>query len=194
MGNREALIEGAKLCLRDNGYTRTTARDIAGAAGVSLAAIGYHFGSKDALLNEAMRQALREWSDELGRTMSAGPNAAAAPQDRFAATWASVIDTLSDPVSRALWTTQFEVLSQGSQLPDLLQAVATLQGEARENLAALFGVADDDSDEVSAQRVGSFLQALLLGVVALTMFDPERAPRGEDIAASVQLIAAKLAR
>jgi AcrR family transcriptional regulator len=194
MGNREALIEGAKLCLRDKGYTRTTARDIAGAAGVSLAAIGYHFGSKDALLNEAMRQALSEWSDELGRTMGAGPNAGAAPQDRFAATWASVIDTLSDPVSRALWTTQFEVLSQGSQLPDLLQAVATLQGETRDSLAALFGVADDDSDSASAQRVGSFLQALLLGVVALTMFDPERAPRGEDIADSVQLIAAKLAR
>ncbi|ONI67953.1 hypothetical protein BWI15_33350 [Kribbella sp. ALI-6-A] len=193
MGNREALLEGAKLCLRDKGYTRTTARDIANAAGVSLAAIGYHFGSKDALLNEAMRQALGEWSAELGRTMSAEPAAGGAPQDRFAATWASVIDTLSDPVSRALWTTQFEVLSQGSQLPDLLQAVATLQGEARESLATLFGVAEE-SGEASAQRVGSFLQALLLGVVALTMFDPERAPRGEDIAGSIQLIAAKLAR
>ena len=58
MGNREALIEGAKTCLMEKGYTRTTARDIATAAGVSLAAIGYHFGSKDDLLNEAMRQAL----------------------------------------------------------------------------------------------------------------------------------------
>ena len=44
------------------------------------------------------------------------------------------------------------------------------------------------------QQVGSFLQALLLGVVALTMFDPERAPRGEDLSASIQLMAAKLAR
>jgi AcrR family transcriptional regulator len=193
MGNREALIEGAKLCLRDKGYTRTTARDIASAAGVSLAAIGYHFGSKDALLNEAMRQALGDWSDELGRTMSADPTAEAAPRDRFAATWASVIDTLSDPVSRALWTTQFEVLSQGSRLPDLLQAVATAQGEVRESLAALFGVGDD-SGEATTRRVGSFLQALLLGVVALTLFDPERAPRGDDIAASIQLIAAELAR
>ena len=54
MGNREALIEGAKTCLMEKGYNRTTARDIATAAGVSLAAIGYHFGSKDDLMNEAM--------------------------------------------------------------------------------------------------------------------------------------------
>ncbi|MGH4006514.1 MAG: TetR family transcriptional regulator, partial [Pseudonocardiaceae bacterium] len=44
MGNREDLLAGAKRCLYEKGYGRTTARDIAAAAGgVSLAAIGYHF-------------------------------------------------------------------------------------------------------------------------------------------------------
>ncbi|MGH3648185.1 MAG: TetR/AcrR family transcriptional regulator, partial [Micromonosporaceae bacterium] len=51
MGNREALLEGAKRCFHEKGYARTTARDIAQASGVSLAAIGYHFGSKEALMN-----------------------------------------------------------------------------------------------------------------------------------------------
>ncbi|MGC4937014.1 TetR/AcrR family transcriptional regulator [Kribbella sp. DT2] len=231
MGNREALIEGAKTCLREKGYTRTTARDIATAAGVSLAAIGYHFGSKDALLNEAMRQALGEWGDELARTMSADPaddrerragvpgdgapedgeerggsQRAGAAEERFVAIWALVGDSLSNPASRALWTTQFEILSQGSQLPDLLQAVSAMQVEAREGLATLFGAFDAEptgdaasasksgADEATAQQTGSFLQALLLGVVALTMFDPERAPSGEDLSASIQLMAAKLAR
>ncbi len=54
MGNREDLIEGARRCIIEKGYARTTARDIAGAAGVSLAAIGYHFGSKEALMAEAL--------------------------------------------------------------------------------------------------------------------------------------------
>ena len=45
MGNREALLLGAKCCLLEKGLARTTARDIGGAAGVSLAAIGYHFRS-----------------------------------------------------------------------------------------------------------------------------------------------------
>jgi AcrR family transcriptional regulator len=52
--NRDALLLAAKQCLLEKGYNRTTARDIASMAGVSLAAIGYHFSSKDALLTEAL--------------------------------------------------------------------------------------------------------------------------------------------
>ena len=54
MGNREDLLESARRCIVEKGYARTTARDIAGGAGVSLAAIGYHFGSKEALMTEAL--------------------------------------------------------------------------------------------------------------------------------------------
>ncbi|WP_143860786.1 TetR/AcrR family transcriptional regulator, partial [Nocardia cerradoensis] len=38
----------------ERGLAKVTARDIANAAGVSLAAIGYHFGSKDQLVTEAI--------------------------------------------------------------------------------------------------------------------------------------------
>src|SRR6516225_8755418 len=62
MGNREALLAGAKRCLIEKGYARTTARDIAAASGVSLAAIGYHFGSKDALMNQAIYEFVGEWA------------------------------------------------------------------------------------------------------------------------------------
>ncbi|WP_031080407.1 TetR family transcriptional regulator, partial [Streptomyces sp. NRRL WC-3549] len=40
MGNREDLLKGAKQCLVERGWARTTVRDIAAAAGVSHAAIG----------------------------------------------------------------------------------------------------------------------------------------------------------
>jgi hypothetical protein len=50
ISNRDALLLAAKKCLWEKGYNRTTARDIASAAGVSLAAIGYHFSSKETLL------------------------------------------------------------------------------------------------------------------------------------------------
>ncbi len=65
MSNRDALLLAAKKCLLEKGYNRTTARDIASAAGVSLAAIGYHFASKDALLTEALLLAFGEWDQEL---------------------------------------------------------------------------------------------------------------------------------
>jgi len=53
MGNREDLLAGALECLKTKGWARTTVRDIAAAAGVNHAAIGYHFGSREALLIEA---------------------------------------------------------------------------------------------------------------------------------------------
>ena len=72
MGNREALLAGAKRCLIEKGYARTTARDIAAASGVSLAAIGYHFGSKDALMNQAIYEFVGEWGDEVQRDAAGG--------------------------------------------------------------------------------------------------------------------------
>ncbi len=192
MGNREALIEGAKSCLMEKGYSRTTARDIATEAGVSLAAIGYHFGSKEALLNEAMRQALDEWGVQVGETMSAGlpPNVDA--RERFVATWGQAVETLSSPATRALWVTQYEVLSLGAHLPELLAELSKLQGEAREGVAMLFGSADENTDPETTQQVGAFYQALLLGVIALWLFDPAKAPKGEDLAKAIQLVASQL--
>lgn len=53
MGHREDLLEGAKRCLLEKGFLRTTARDIVKESGTNLASIGYHYGSKDALLVQA---------------------------------------------------------------------------------------------------------------------------------------------
>src|SRR3954452_13656600 len=53
MGHREDLLEGAKRCLLEKGFLRTTARDIVKESGTDLASIGYHHGSKDALLVQA---------------------------------------------------------------------------------------------------------------------------------------------
>lgn len=58
MGNREDLLAGARKAIVERGVAKTTARDIAAAAGVSLAAIGYHFGSKEQLITEALADAL----------------------------------------------------------------------------------------------------------------------------------------
>ncbi len=188
MGNREALIEGAKTCLKEKGYSRTTARDIATAAGVSLAAIGYHFGSKEALMNEAMGQALDEWGGEVAATLTAGLGANVDARERFVETWRLAVETLSSPSSRALWTTQYEVVSLGAHMPEMLKELSKQQGEAREGLASLFG----HSKPGEVELVGAFYQALMLGVIALWLFDPSKAPSGEDLAKAIQLISAQL--
>jgi AcrR family transcriptional regulator len=59
--NRVALIEGTLRCLERLPPERVTAREIAAEAGANLASIGYHFGSKDALVTEAVVAGLDRW-------------------------------------------------------------------------------------------------------------------------------------
>src|ERR671919_1149027 len=58
---RAALLEAAIECIQEKGYTRTTARDIVAAAGSHLPSINYYYGSKDALMDEALVESARRW-------------------------------------------------------------------------------------------------------------------------------------
>jgi AcrR family transcriptional regulator len=191
MGNREALLAAAKRCLYEKGYAATTARDIAAASGVSLAAIGYHFGSKDALLNQARMQALEEWYEELGRALSSNTDPDATPVERFQAIWTKVIELFD--AHRPLWVVSFEMLAQVDHAPEVRKVVAAAQQQARLGLAALFHHLDPALDERSAWAVGSFYLALLPGLMAQWLIDPEHAPSGRDLTDALRTIMADIA-
>ena len=55
---RARLIDAAIKLFADKGYEGTSVRDLATAAGVNVAAVSYHFGSKDELYHEALRACL----------------------------------------------------------------------------------------------------------------------------------------
>lgn len=63
--NRDKLLDGALACLRERGYGNTSSRDIARAAGVNIASINYHFGSKDALLDDALGRCFSTWNQRV---------------------------------------------------------------------------------------------------------------------------------
>src|SRR5262252_5087786 len=109
MGHREDLLAGAVRCLREKGYSRTTARDIVAASGTNLASIGYHYGSKDALLNQALIKAIDRWGDELQAALTTEADPAAGPMERFEAIWTQIIDRF--PAHRQLWMASFEVFA-----------------------------------------------------------------------------------
>ena len=58
---RQRLLDATRRCLGEKGLAATTSRDIARAAGANLAAITYHFGSKDDLVAAALLAGLRTW-------------------------------------------------------------------------------------------------------------------------------------
>ena len=188
MGNREALLAGAQRCLYEKGYARTTARDIAAASGVSLAAIGYHFGSMEALLNAAMIQAIDQWGKEIARELAADVEIRpdAPPALRFEAIWTRIIATLE--THRKLWVATFEVLAQSERAPEVRRFLADALQQGREGLAMLFQGIDPATDGPNAQIVGSFYQALMSGVVVQWVTDPERAPSGRDLADALRIV------
>jgi AcrR family transcriptional regulator len=165
MGNREDLLAGAKQCLYDKGYARTTARDIASAAGVSLAAIGYHYGTKEALLNAAVRQALQEWGADLRAIMSSAADLP--PAARFEAAFDRAVQSFAD--SRPLWSIQFELIGLGD--PETLATFAAVNRDARLALVELFGDFGH-ADGRSRILLGTLYQALLGGVATQWLVDP----------------------
>lgn len=60
---RERILDAAERLFMAHGYDGTSMRQITGDAGVNLAAVNYHFGSKEALMQEVFRRRL-DWLNE----------------------------------------------------------------------------------------------------------------------------------
>ncbi|MET7523740.1 TetR/AcrR family transcriptional regulator [Streptomyces sp. NPDC005248] len=182
MGHREDLLEGAKRCLLEKGYARTTARDIVAASGTNLASIGYHYGSKEALLNLAFLKVTEEWGelltkqpDDAGR----GDGSPRAPLDQFRDVWEQVIGSYER--TRAVWQLQMEVVSRVDSDPELQKALAGPQREGRNGLAENMLGIDPETDPERARVAGLFCQALLAGVMVQWMMDRDSAPSAQDL-------------
>lgn len=176
MGNREDLLAGARRCLEEKGYLRTTVRDIATAAQVSMAAIGYHFGSREALLNQALFAAMDEWSAGSGRLTGRGGTAA----ERYADTWDRKIRDFGE--MRWLWLASVEAFVHAQSSPELLAALAEGQRRNRRMVAAVLrGVPESEVAEEDVRALGSLHIALLSGVMVQTLTDPDQAPDGREL-------------
>jgi AcrR family transcriptional regulator len=189
MGHREQLLEGAKQCLKTKGYARTTARDLVAASGTNLASIGYHYGSKDALMNQALYAAVGEWGDELERVLAdSDPGSDADPVARFEAVWTGVLALF--PTYRTLWASQFEMVVLSEEGSEVREYFAGLQGFAHQGLAETLGGILGEATDPAVRAVGGLYQALLLGTMAQHLVDPTSAPTAHELADGLRRIAA----
>lgn len=165
MGNREALLEAAVVCLRERGFGGTRARDLAGTAGVSLGAIRYHFGSTEALLNAAIAESLRRWITGFQKTMAASaPNVSAGA--------ASAVDDLYElfGANRALFVGFVEAFAHAQRSEPARTQLAGYYEEFRGDIATALGGGHD------AESLASILIALVDGLGVQWLLDPARRP------------------
>ncbi|MGW1726132.1 TetR/AcrR family transcriptional regulator [Streptomyces sp. NPDC002306] len=182
MGHREDLLEGAKRCLLEKGFLRTTARDIVKESGTNLASIGYHYGSKDALLVQAYVALIEEMGDSFdpGREADETTQAPAGSLERFRDVWANVIRSL--PESRAVWLLSFELILQGDRLPEVRKLLIEAQEQGRSGMLPLFnGIPEADLDKETVETEGRFYQTLLQGLMVQWIFDPGSATDADHL-------------
>ncbi|MGH3683903.1 MAG: TetR/AcrR family transcriptional regulator [Pseudonocardiaceae bacterium] len=183
MGHREALLDGARRCLLEQGYARTTARDLVAASGTNLASIGYHFGSKEALLTEAMQQCLDEYVEYLDQIVFTDPGAT--PLQRVRASWEVLVTTFVQ--HRPLMVAFIEALVQAERVPELRTQLAERYERLRATVAGMVCASVEGLPDPVARQVASFLIAIYDGLKMQWLLDPQRAPTPHELMAALEI-------
>ena len=187
MGHREQLLEAAKRLLEERGYARITARDLVAASDTNLASIGYHFGSKAALLNAAIESTFEDWAEQLASLVMADP--VATPIQRGMATWITVLESL--PERRPMLQSYVDALAQAQREPALQAQLAAHYRRARARVAQLVAQSLADGtqpDDPRCRAIAAFVIAVCDGLSVQWLLDPDSVPTGTQMRAGLETI------
>lgn len=183
MGNKEDLLAAARTCIYERGFAATTARDIATTAGVSLAAIGYHFGSKDRLLTEAFTDETgRVIGDELERRIRA--TAGQSPGAAFPQVWAGIAELFER--NREVLVASVENLVRIHRTPSEQARMGELSDFGTAEIATVLAETYPDLDPPRGRALAGLYMILLNGLVMHWMSNPDGAlPGGPELGAAL---------
>lgn len=184
-GHRAALLEAAKLLLTKKGFASVTTRELVAESGTNLASIGYHFGSKEGLLNAAVLDSMKDWGDQLDEALQGLGGAESMDQIRV------LLNALADsyPSHQDTVVASTETMARASRVPEIRTALTAMHERARLDLAAMvLGVDPDAVDEEAARSVGSLVLAIFTGVSLQWLVDPANAPTGDDVARGIRTV------
>ncbi len=184
MGNREKLLATAKRLIAERGYGDITARDLVNESGTNLASIGYHFGSKEGLLTEAV---LDSFGADDGQEELLGGLRGRSPAARLAELLDALGQVFGEDPRRT--TASIEAFARAPHSPEIKERLAAVYQRSRRGMAAaVLGKQPDEIDDATAQRVGSLALALVDGAAMQALVDPEHAPTGADVVAALRLL------
>ena len=186
VGNREKLLAGAMRCLEEKGYARTTARDLVAVSGANLASIGYHFGSKEALLNEAIARTMVVWTRSVEAEAFAGEGASTA--ERLERALAAMIDRFAE--YEGYLVSFVEAFPQAVRSDELRATMAAAYADARaagtEMLRRAFAEDGRELSERDADVLASLVLALCDGLILQWLLDRDRAPSSAAVIAALR--------
>ncbi|QLY28543.1 TetR/AcrR family transcriptional regulator [Nocardia huaxiensis] len=187
MGNREDLLAGARQAILERGLAKVTARDIANAAGVSLAAIGYHFGSKDRLVMETLTEGV---GSDIGDGIEAAIRDAGegqTPWDALANTWNGFVDVAYNNRESLILSAENGV--QISRDPEAQIYMAEATAKALGDMAVTLREVYPELSAEQSQAVGRLLFILFQGLAMQSLIAPTAEQlSGEDLVTAVRAL------
>jgi AcrR family transcriptional regulator len=184
VGHREDLLAGARRCLEKRGYARTTARDLVAESGTNLASIGYHFGSKEALLNEAIGESFQEWAERV-RELALAIEPVGEPMSMLAASWDAMHTSFAE--YRGLAVAFTEALAQAERQPGLRAQLAAIYEQTRESVAAMISEVLGVPPGPQARALATFQIVVCDGLLVQWLLDPDAAPSGAELTGALRL-------
>ncbi len=189
--HRTKLLEAAGTLLRERAYGNITARDLVAASGTNLGSIGYHFGSKEALLNEAIGIALEEWAETIGRAIQADPDdGLLAWMTRSLAVVLDEHDTI-----RPYYNAFIEALARSARSPELRRQLAAHYERQRERIAGWILAAVDGALELpEARHIASLMLGTADGMLIQGFIDAHEVPTSRELTAAMAKALARAPR
>lgn len=186
---REKLLQGALDCLQERGYGNTSSRDIVRTAGVNLASINYHFGSKEALLNDALGQCFATWNQRVQQAFD--QSAATSPYEQIRAVLAATIDSFAQirPAVHAC----IESYAPALRSQDLRDRLASGYAEVRQHSVDLAKAALAGTDielPESLPTIVTVLMAIIDGLMIQWIADPTAIPNSEEVLQAIATLGA----
>lgn len=117
---KEKLLAVAGDVFIEKGFRDATVAEICARAGANVSAISYHFGSKEALYQEAWRHSFTE---SLGNyPMDGGVAATAPPEERLRGQLTALIRRIADDNNKDFFIAQMELMNPTGLLREVMQA------------------------------------------------------------------------
>lgn len=186
--NREALLDAAVRCLRERGHANISARDLVAASGTNLGAIGYHFGSKEALINEAITETVRAWIESFGELVR--------QQVREGHGLQPLLDELlaTTRTHTPLVAAFLDALAKAGHTSHLREQLASHYERFRTDLwdafRPLFGEQATTQATTESQRaISSVLLAVADGLIIQCLLEPADLPSGTELLRALTTVA-----
>lgn len=184
---REALLRAARKLLAERGYAGATVRELAAVAGTNIAAINYHFGSREKLLNQAIMELFQEWAERVDE-VEVDPDAE--PLKQLAARALPTVQGIRE--MQPWFVIGLEAILQSRRSPELRRQL--VEHYARHRQRAIDAMAKTPRGSELPPRfleiTASYMLAVIDGLQLQALLDPDAIPTGEELAAFYEALAA----